>query len=136
MTREEALVKVRGYLTDLLSIEDCDEIEEIMSALEQQPCGDCISRQAVDELSKALVHTMRDKADFLCNFWEGLQKMPPVTPQLKIGQWMECGGDEPWLKGYCCSLCNFTTTQKYDYCTCGAKMIDPQESEETDADSN
>lgn len=38
------------------------------------------------------------------------------------GKWMECGGDEPWLKGYCCSLCNFTTTQKYDYCTCGAEM--------------
>ena len=65
-----------------------------------------------------------------------LNELPPVTPQLKIGLWMECGGDEPWLKGYCCSLCNFTTTQKYDYCTCGAKMIDPQESEETDADSN
>lgn len=42
---------------------------------------DSISRQAVDELSKNLVHVTRDKADFLCNFWEGLQKLPPVTPQ-------------------------------------------------------
>ena len=129
MTREKALVKVRGYLTDLIPSEDYDEVEEIMLALEQQPCEDCISRQAVDELSKNLVHITRDKADFLCKFWEGLQKMPPVTPQPKIGRWMECGGDEPWLKGYCCSLCNFTTTQKYDYCTCGAKMIKLQESE-------
>lgn len=47
MTREEALVKVREYLTDLLPIEDCGEVEEIMSALEQQPCEDCISRKAV-----------------------------------------------------------------------------------------
>ena len=40
--------------------------------------SDYISRQAVDELSKELVHTTRDKADFLCNFWEGLQKLPSV----------------------------------------------------------
>ena len=39
------------------------------------------------------------------------------------GKWMECGGDEPWLKGYCCSLCNFTATNKYNYCPdCGAEM--------------
>lgn len=43
--------------------------------------GDAISRQAVDELSKELVHITRDKADFLCKFWEGLQKLPPVKPQ-------------------------------------------------------
>lgn len=35
MTREEALVKVKGYLTDLLPSEDYDEVEEIMLALEQ-----------------------------------------------------------------------------------------------------
>ena len=45
---------------------------------------DAVSRQAVDELSKELVHTTRDKADFLCNFWDRLQKLPSITPQLKI----------------------------------------------------
>lgn len=50
-----------------------------------EPCDDAVSRKAVDELSKELVHTTRDKADFLCNFWEGLQKLPPVTPQKKSG---------------------------------------------------
>jgi len=34
MTKEEALVKVRGYLTDYLSKEDSWEIEEIMKALD------------------------------------------------------------------------------------------------------
>jgi hypothetical protein len=33
MTKEEALAKVRGYLTDYLSKEDSWEIEEIMKAL-------------------------------------------------------------------------------------------------------
>lgn len=48
---------------------------------DSEPCEDAVNREAVDELSKALVHTTRDKADFLCNFWEGLQKLPPVTPK-------------------------------------------------------
>lgn len=36
MTDKEALKRVRGYLTNLLPIEDYDEIEEIMLALEPQ----------------------------------------------------------------------------------------------------
>lgn len=47
--------------------------------------SDLISRQAVDELSKELVHTTRDKADFLCNFWERLQKLPSVENK---GEWI------------------------------------------------
>lgn len=35
ITHEEALRRVRGYLTDLLPIENYDEVEEIMLALEQ-----------------------------------------------------------------------------------------------------
>lgn len=33
MTKEEALAKVKGYLTDYLPMEDSWEIEEIMKAL-------------------------------------------------------------------------------------------------------
>lgn len=55
--------------------------ETVESIWGKPPCDDAISRQAVDELSKELVHTTRDKADFLCNFWERLQKLPPVYPQ-------------------------------------------------------
>ena len=62
-----------------------DEYEHPNFKPKAQHCEDCISRQAVDELSKELVHTTRDKADFLCNFWEGLQKLPPVTPKKKTG---------------------------------------------------
>jgi hypothetical protein len=43
MTNEEALRRVRGYLTDLLPIENYDEVEEIMLALEQTrwiPCSE------------------------------------------------------------------------------------------------
>lgn len=49
--------------------------------LNQQSCKDVVSRKAVDELSKSLVHVTRDKADFLCKFWEGLQKLSSVMLQ-------------------------------------------------------
>ena len=47
MTREEALRRVKGYLTDIIPAEDYSEVEEILKALEPEPCGDTISRQAV-----------------------------------------------------------------------------------------
>ena len=102
----------------------------------QEPCDDCISRQAVDELSKELVHTTRDKADFLCNFWEGLQKLPPVTPKEKTGHWIlqpsnkEQGErDFIWWKCSECGQVIFSETKKdrreyHAYCgRCGARMV-------------
>ena len=77
--------------------------EEKIYGQPKQPCEDCISRQAVDELSKELVHTTRDKADFLCNFWEGLRKLPPVTPERPKGKWImhenhrECSECKTWF---------------------------------------
>ena len=61
----------------------CEDLKKANVEIKRlsEPFEDAISRQAVDELSKELVHTTRDKADFLCNFWEGLQKLPPVTPK-------------------------------------------------------
>ena len=38
MTKEEALRKIKGYLTDLIPQEDYTEVEEIVKALEQEPC--------------------------------------------------------------------------------------------------
>ena len=37
MTKEEALKRAKGYLTDYLPIEDSGELDEIMEALEQEP---------------------------------------------------------------------------------------------------
>lgn len=37
MTREEALCRVKGYLTDIIPTENYSEVEEIIKALEQQP---------------------------------------------------------------------------------------------------
>ena len=79
MTREEAIdiIKCLAWHTR----PDEEDVEQAIKALEYEPCEDCVNRQAVHDLSKELVHTTRDKADFLCNFWEGLQKLPPVILQ-------------------------------------------------------
>ena len=37
MTKEDAINRVQGYLTDYLPIEDYDEVEEIIKALKQEP---------------------------------------------------------------------------------------------------
>ena len=90
MTREEAIRIAQGLITNFKCESETmvDFCNVVIKALKQEPCEDCISRQAVDELSEALVHTTINKADFVCNFWERLQKLPSVTPKKKTGKWI------------------------------------------------
>lgn len=126
MTNERA-VEILNLDLDILGQygdETAEAYKMAIQALEQQPSEDCISREEVQDLisrwlSDYLLDETREALETI-NYKVG--DMPPVKPKRPKGKWMECGGDEPWLKGYCCSLCNFTTTQKYDYCTCGAEM--------------
>lgn len=55
ITHEEALRRVRGYLTDLLPIENYDEVEEIMSALEQPPKIELANSNISKEELKSMV---------------------------------------------------------------------------------
>ncbi|MBR3644824.1 MAG: hypothetical protein IKN54_00240 [Lachnospiraceae bacterium] len=116
-----------AYYDDGANDEACDgcfadEYEHPNFKPKAQHYEDCISRQAVDELSKELVHTTRDKADFLCNFWEGLQKLPPVTPKEKTGHWIYKQGI---FGAVYCSKCDFELkTNNTKYCpNCGARMV-------------
>lgn len=132
MTRENALVKVRGYLTDLIPSEDYNEVEEIMSALEQQHCGDCISRQAAKlKVARVIWEDGDSYNDFHDKCVDCLNEVPPVTPQLKIGQWIK--HDTGHSIYYDCSICGCLApcTETADsfiwklsnYCPdCGAKM--------------
>ena len=49
MTRDEAISKVEGCLTDYFPMEDYGKVEKIIKALKQEPCEDTISRQAAIE---------------------------------------------------------------------------------------
>ena len=140
MTKEEALSKVKGYLTDLFPSEEYDEAEEIIKALEQEPCDDAISRQSAIFLASDLKQDLPDDehiADMVMAHNEGileyqtqLSLLPSATPQPKIGHWIV----EVWnnKEHHTCSSCQHVVDYEpcYHYCPyCGAKMVEPQESE-------
>lgn len=108
MTKEEAInqlkIELSMWESDCKSYHKTKEaLKMAIKALSEEPCEDAVSRQAVDELSKELVHTTRDKADFLCNFWEKLQKLPPVTPTqrwIPVSERLPEEGKEVLVSGY------------------------------------
>ena len=51
MTKEDALAKVRGCLTDYFSLDDANEIDEIIKALEQKSILDKI-RDEIEQTAK------------------------------------------------------------------------------------
>ena len=65
---------------------------------------------------------------------EALRKLPSVEPERKKGEWI---GEQPWCLPRC-SICGASSfgqhgfdAIKTPYCpNCGAKMIEPQESED------
>lgn len=104
-------------------------LDEAIKALEQEPCEDAISREAV--LEKA-VYTETEEG------WSGrtvdvkdIEALPPVTPKEKTGHWIYTGDyiTDGMLK---CSSCGYEhdVADRFLYCpNCGAKMVKPQESE-------
>ena len=101
---------------DAVSIEEA--IKVAIKDLEQEPCEDAISRQAVLDLVNA---------DWK---YEGLEEsinsLPPVTPQPKMGQWLSCVEEYGKPVKWVCSSCRHTksiTKNKTEYCpVCGARM--------------
>ena len=125
MTREQAIEHGKEQL-EIFGGEHKEFIELAIKALEQEPCKDCISREAV-------LNLFNKSDDYR---WETtlirkkIEKMPSVTPQEpRKGHWIECmpGGAEEWC--YKCSECNFwkykktINLSKFKFCpNCGAKM--------------
>lgn len=83
-----------------------------------------ISRQAVLDI-------FADNADATRPYstvWEKIRDLPSVNPQPKTGHWIF---DEILDKHYYCSECKSMGVDYWDFCPyCGAKMIEPQESED------
>lgn len=82
MTKEEAIAKVKGYLTDLLPSEEYDEVEEIIKSLEQEPCEDAVSRDTFITRYKEWMRIERGKIpndDTLAI--RVIKSLPSVKPQ-------------------------------------------------------
>ena len=138
----------------------CGECEVTKS---QEPCDDVISRQAVLDLCDMqykykIPYEYDDGDKHIKGYNEGriinvtkLKKLQTVvTPQPKTGHWSrktkvdayDIAGVKTWGIKCQCDRCDFTTIViedfgYYKYCpNCGAKMVEPQESEVQNADSN
>lgn len=106
----------------------CKMISNILTAKphyfkQQEPCDDCISRQATLEKFQK---TYFDNQTVIRCAELVLEGMPPVTPQPKMGRWIKVS---PWTKPYC-SECGESCIGVHgfdcittDFCPhCGAKM--------------
>jgi len=136
MTREEAKEKIfcqwQDFLEHNLDYAGISEAYKMaIKALEQEPCEDAISRQAVmnciDGYSQMIIRPLELKG-----YIDDLQ---PVTPKQKTGHWIE----DDFTGIIKCSICDndapISTTSGEQYCSnycpnCGVKMVEPQESED------
>ena len=138
MTREEAFKKainiVAYYEAHFAKSKEArEDAANIIEALEQEPCDDAISRQAV--LDKKKIVELEDGQSFYRISPKDVETLPPVTPQAKMGRWIayEVRLPDRTILNYRCSVCgrkligyDTETSNEAPFCHCGAKM---QESE-------
>jgi hypothetical protein len=150
MTREEHIENLKAMASDMPSDKCSDWIESLMAgvkALEQEPCEDAISRQAVLEaidvkawefcdylISKNRNDEQKPVSLFADNLRECIsEELPPVTPAEKVGRWKRVSMDkyvQHAMAYYRCSECGGDIIGEHNYCpNCGAKM---QEVEDDD----
>lgn len=152
LTKEEALKKVRGYLTDYLPLEDADEIDEIIEALEPsvtpsynsiktelKSCEECINREEAKKLIQGKIDDIPQNKDGTYDSMFGqyvnglycaktaISYMSSVIPQTKKGNWIktkdECEGVNFYDFSFECSKCGKEQSFKSNYCpNCGADM--------------
>lgn len=139
MTNEEARKILDSSLVwQKMVDEECEALGMAIKALEQEPCEDCISRQAVlDAMSHTWKHicfvarrknpTKGEEAVFqdMCGV---VMEMPSVTPKQKTGHWITDGrvDDDGNIYFYCSNCMRGDTHakgQKVPFCWwCGARM--------------
>lgn len=119
MTKEEAIDILQNTSFFGRTVDDIDTaIQMATKALEQEPCDDVISRQAVLNLAKKGILISNGNFESVC---KAINELPSVN-STKTGHWIdEFGGCE-------CSECGCLEGGYSDYCpNCGARMIEPQE---------
>ena len=123
--------------------------EKAIKALEQEPTTkndlgvDCISREATVKRLCNLAEYMNEHKENSGDPYimaalfiqDNKTEFPSVTPQEpKTGHWI--GIDEEPHEDYECDMCGYViwaidNLEEYKFCpNCGAKMVEPQESEE------
>ena len=144
MTREEAINIMSQMIKDeegFLSDNTVEAHKMAIQALSQEPCDDAISREAaLEKMADYVASGYADSAEDFEEYSRIICQLPSVTPQ-KHGKWIvhpEIETSTPeYLMFYECSKCGDkqcfckSDIHKKRFCNnCGAKMVEPQESEE------
>lgn len=127
MTIDEA-ISIMNVIVHMIEPQyDTDRIEDAVEiaikALEQEPYGDCISRDAVmhilDEVGGDF-DSPREAVVPIDYIADMVAELPSVTPQPKMGRWIF---DEVLDHHYYCSECKAMGVDYWDYCpNCGCAM--------------
>ena len=112
-------------------------IDNAIQALEQQPCEDCISRQALKQKLqehhdfwvnaygsyKDMPFTDKARVDEISSCIAMVVNEPSVTPQPKTGHWINRTENRKDGYEYTCDVCRKISLIDYKYCpNCGTKM--------------
>jgi rubrerythrin len=135
MTREEALNILHNasvYHPNYL-----DALNMAIKALEQEPCEDAVSRQAVLDINfNRIIHTTAKPAEMVR---QKVEQLSSVTPHPKTGHWIY--EFEDWNK-WTCSECGWSKRTDvhiklgYNYCpNCGTRMVELQSLKYADNDT-
>lgn len=129
MTREDA-IKMLEYIrhtgngeSEYKNDAQAIAIDMAIKALEekQQPCEDCVSRQAAIEVVRKWFDKIQFNGDICL---DGIISLPSVTPQPKTGRWIRIDKDK--LRCSECEVIHLIAQYpngKIDWCpNCGAKM--------------
>lgn len=134
MTREEAKIWLNKLYTrtDITNeygdMEDMQPYEEALDmaikTLEQEPCDDCISRQAMHiELEKWITYGEYKYSNATKYLYDRIDRLPSVSPQQKMGRWIIDRDSTGRTYGECseCMMRQYAGT--LNYCPdCGARM--------------
>jgi hypothetical protein len=129
MTKDEQTIANLKKLKSVHNGSYGADIDRAIKALEQEPCTDTISRQAVIDMTG--LSEWFDSSDSYNGFVIALSELPSVTPKQKTGKWFYDESIENWrcsecketpkTMGYCGSV-NFMV-EHFKFCNhCGTKM--------------
>jgi hypothetical protein len=126
MTNKEAadlLDNLIGMVSDNHDSDYDEALSKGRDILKSEPCEDAISREEVINC-----FTWTNTKD---DVWYAVKALPSVYPKQKTGHWIKIESYPLQEHDYECSEClKETDDNTWKYCPdCGAKMVEPQESE-------
>ena len=98
MTREEAIkaIKSHCYFANLVPVGK-EALDMAIEALEVEPCGDAISREAalMCMTGKYVADLEYKPDDIISQHIKRIKALPSVTPKQKTGEWIELKDQKP-----------------------------------------